>query len=263
MAKRNQQFQPNRLAQRLQKQNPNPEGVQEEIVTNPVPTPEEDDADLDPIVDVTEVKHQAGEFLERSGKLIGLLVGGLALAIGGYFAYKYLVQEPKQKQAAEQMFPAEMRFQQDSFALALTTPKAGFSGFMDVASQYSGTDAGNLAKYYAGISYLQSGQFEAAIKELEAFSPKGDVLPIVRNGALGDAYAELKNFDKALDYYKKSAGASENDALSPFFVKKAAMMCEKQGQIAEANRYYKLLKDRFPTSPEGRDAEKYVLRTTK
>jgi TolA-binding protein len=260
MAKRNQQFQPNRLAQRIQKQNP--DGVpQEEIVTNEVPAA--DDADLDPIVDVTEVRHQASDFLARSGKLIGLVVGGLALLVGGYLAYKYLVQAPKQQQAAEQMFPAEMRFQQDSFALALTNPKAGFSGFMDVASQYSGTDAGNLAKYYAGISYLQSGQFDAAVRELEAFTPKGDVLPIVRNGALGDAYSELKNFDKALEFYKKAAGASENDALSPFFVKKAGMMSEKQGQIAEANRYYKLLKDRFPTSPEGRDAEKYILRTTK
>ena len=56
-------------------------------------------------------------------------------------------------------------------------PGGGFPGFSDIVKKYGGTDAGNAALYYAGVSSLNLGQFDAAISYLEDFSPCGNLLP--------------------------------------------------------------------------------------
>ena len=38
----------------------------------------------------------------------------------------------------------------------------GKYGFIDVAAKYSGTKSGNLANYYAGVSYLQLKEYAKA-----------------------------------------------------------------------------------------------------
>jgi hypothetical protein len=42
--------------------------------------------------------------------------------------------------------------------------------------EYSGTDAGNLANYYAGIAYLNTGKYTEAIDYLSKFKSDDIVL---------------------------------------------------------------------------------------
>ena len=87
---------------------------------------------------------------------------------------------------------------QDSFILALENPGGGFEGFLDTIDNYGSTKSGNLAKYYAGISYLNLGRTEDAINYLESYRSNDDITSIMKAGALGDAYAESQSYDKAL-----------------------------------------------------------------
>jgi tetratricopeptide (TPR) repeat protein len=157
------------------------------------------------------------------------------------------------------MAQAQKQFERDSFAMALTNPGGGFSGFLDIIDNYSGTPAANLSCYYAGISYLNLGKFEVAIDYLKDFSAKGDLMPIMKNGALGDCYAELKNFDKALSYYKSAASAGNNDFLTPYYLKKVALLSQKRGDNATARDNFQKIKDKYATSTEGQEAEKYLI----
>ncbi|MEM1216287.1 MAG: tetratricopeptide repeat protein, partial [Bacteroidota bacterium] len=150
------------------------------------------------------------------------------MAVGGYLLYRQLVLQPKEKEAVQQMAQAQMQFERDSFAQALTNPAAGFPGFAELADEFSGTKAGNLSLYYAGICCLQLGQFDAAIDYLEDFSPSGDITPATKAGALGDAYSEKGDFDQALSLYNKAAGASSNTLLKAVYLKKYGMLSERQ-----------------------------------
>ncbi len=211
------------------------------------------------LIDITEVTGQASDFFEKHQRQVLIAVSALVLLVGGYLLYNNLYQKPRQKEAVEQMAQAEWQFERDSFALALANPGGGFPGFADIVKKYGGTSAGNAALYYAGISCLNLGQFDAAISYLEDFSPKGEVLPTMKDGALGDAWAEKGDLDKALSFYKKAANAKGNDVLTPYFLKKVAMLSQKQGKNDEARKSWERIKNDFPTSPEARDAEKYLI----
>jgi hypothetical protein len=45
-----------------------------------------------------------------------------------------------------------------------------------IADEYSGTDAGNLANYYAGMAYLNTGKYNEAIDYLNKFKSDDIVL---------------------------------------------------------------------------------------
>jgi tetratricopeptide (TPR) repeat protein len=214
------------------------------------------------LIDVVEAR---GNFQDLVDNNRNLILGGLAvivLVVGGWFAYNQFYKIPRQTEAIEQMYQAQVQFERDSFALALTNPGGGYIGFLDVIDNYKGTPAANLANYYAGICYLNLGQYEAAISYLKDFKAKGDVLPITKNGALGDAYAELNDLTQAMNYYQKAVNAGENDLLTPYYLKKVAMLHEKNGKPAEALKAYERIKKDYPNSADGRDIDKYIVRVT-
>lgn len=185
---------------------------------------------------------------------------GLAVVVGGWFAYKSLVVAPKQKEAVAAMWQAQMQFERDSFKLALENPGGGYDGFLALADKFSGTPAANSMNYYIGICYLQTGDFDNAIQYLEDFSPEGSLLPTMKYGALGDCYSEKKDFDKAASLYEKASEAGKNEMLSAHYLKKLGMLYEYNGKTEDARKAYEKLKKEYPLSPDGRDIDKYIYR---
>ena len=211
------------------------------------------------LVDIVEAKETAQDYFEKNKVLVLGVVGALVLIIGGYLFYDLLVKTPNENAAKEAMYRAEEQFARDSFALALENPGAGFDGFLDIIDNYPGTSAANLSKYYSGISYLNLGRFDAAIEFLNDFSPAGNVTPIMKFGALGDAYSESGDFEKALSSYKKAAD-SDNDFLTPYYLKKYGLLAERQGDTATAQESFNKIKDEYPNSAEAQDIEKYIAK---
>ena len=212
------------------------------------------------LVDIVEDMDSAQSFVDNNQQLIFGALVALVLAIGGVFAYNNFFKKPRQAEAEEQMFRAQEQFEQDSFALALANPGGGYMGLLDIIDNYGGTAAGNSAKYYAGISYLNLGKYEAAVDYLQQFKAKGSITPIMKYGAMGDAYSELQDFDSAMKYYKKAVSESENDFLTPYYLKKVGLLNERNGNFAEAQKAYQEILDNYPDSPIGRDIEKYITR---
>jgi len=211
------------------------------------------------LLDLTEAKLKATSFFEENQKIIlGVLVG-LVVVVGGWFAYSNLIKEPKEQKAMSQLWKAQMQFEQDSFVMALENPGGGYLGFLQIAKDYSGTKAGNLAKFYAGVSYLNLGNFDEALKFINDFHPAGALGPNMKYGVLGDVYSELNQMDKAIENYHKAA-ATENDLLTPYYLKKEALLLESQNQVAKALEIYKTIKSKYPNSNEALSIEKYIAR---
>jgi len=212
----------------------------------------------DTLVDIVEVRDQAQSFVDKYRNTIIGVGGILLLLAGGYMIYKKMVAEPQEAEAFDQISQAIYQFERDSFALALQNPGAGFDGFEVIVDDFGGTDAGNISRYYAGISHLNLGNFDRAIEYLEDFKPAGSVSPIMKAGALGDAYADKQDYDKALSMYKKAAGVSENQFLNSYYLKKYGMLLMHQGQIDEAQKVFDRIVKEYPNSLDASEVKKYV-----
>jgi len=214
----------------------------------------------DTLVDIVEARDNASDFLENNQMTI---FGGLALIVllfGGIFAYNQFYKIPANKAAMEGISQAQFQFEQDSFALALTNPGNGYTGFLDLIDNQGGTKAGNAAQAYAAISYLQLGEFDAAISHMNNFSPSGQVAPILKNGVLGDAYSEKNDLSQAMSYYKKAVSAGSNDMLTPYYLNKIGMLSFKQKDFQASKAAFEQIKNDYPFSQIATEAEKYLSR---
>jgi tetratricopeptide (TPR) repeat protein len=155
------------------------------------------------------------------------------------------------------MFVAQQNFEKatngvasDSlYKLALNGSEGKF-GFIKIADEYSGTDAGNLANYYAGIAYLNTGKYTEAIDYLSKFKSDDIVLSALAKGAIGDAYSQNNQPKKALESYVKAAEANKNDFTTPRFLLKAGKTALSLGNKEDALKYFTDIKDNFDAAPE-------------
>lgn len=214
----------------------------------------------DTLLDLSEARTKASSFYEKNQKIIVGVIAGLIILVGGWFVYNNMIKQPKEQKAMDQMWMAQVQFEQDSFQQALENPGGGYSGFLQIIEDYGGTKAGNLANYYAGVSYLNLGNFDAALSFLEDFEADGVVGPVMKFGTMGDAYSELNQMDKAMEYYQKAADASENELLTPYYLKKLALLHETQGAYDKALEIYRRIKSKYPNSNEALSIDKYIAR---
>lgn len=210
------------------------------------------------LLDLVETQQSLSEFIEKNQLLIIGIVAAILLSVGGFLAYKLLYQAPREKEAMEQIFQAELQFQRDSFALALNNPGGGYEGFIDIIDNYGGTRTANLAKYYAGVSYLNLGRYEDAVSYLSQYKEDGSITPTMKFGVLGDAYSEMGEFDKALSNYKKAAYTGNNEVLNPYYLKKLGMLYKRQGDQESANEAFQAIIDNYPNSSEANGIEKFI-----
>src|SRR5206468_3265814 len=148
---------------------------------------------------------------------------------------------------------------QDSVKLALSGSNQ-FAGFEKIASQYGGTKAGNLAKFYAGALALQSGDNNKAVKYLGDFSTNAPQTQARAYKLLADAYAGLGKNSEALDNYKKAAHEFEKDRpTSAEYLYLAAYFADRvANNKKEAIDLFKELKQKYSDSQFGLEADKFL-----
>lgn len=197
------------------------------------------------------------DFVAKNQKIIIGVVGAIALVTVGYLAYQKFVSAPKQEEAANEMFIAQQNFQKategvasDSLYKLSLNGSEGKFGFVKIADEYSGTDAGNLANYYAGVAYLNTGKYTEAIEYLGKFKSDDIVLNAMAIGAVGDAYSQKNQPKEALENYIKSAESDKNDFTTPRFLLKAGKTALALGNKEDALKYFTDIKDNFESSPE-------------
>lgn len=206
-----------------------------------------------------QVIAQAKDFWTRYNKPITLVSVLLILAIGGWYAYKNFVKEPKEGKAADAMFKAEEYYRMDSISLALNGD-GQFDGFLRIIDKYGGTKAGNLARFYAGDIYIRMNDNENAIKHLEKFKTSSKPVQARAYKLLGDAYADQGKNSDALSSYKKAARHYEDDETnSAEYLFYAAYFADRvMKDSKEAIALYKEIKEKFPNTQQAFDADSYL-----
>jgi len=79
-------------------------------------------------------------------------------------------------------------------------------------------------------------------------------------GSTGDAYVELKDYDKAETYFKKAADQAKNKFLSPLYLKKLGLVYEAEKNFKDADETYKKIKTDYFGSAEAQNIDEYIAR---
>ncbi len=203
---------------------------------------------------------KAQGFWQKFQKPVLIVVTAIVVVLGGWFGYNEYILKPKEEKAADALFKAQEYFAMDSSKLVLDGDGQS-KGVLYVLKNYSGTKAANLCNYYAGVSYLKLGDFNNAVKYLKDFTTDAKQVQLMAYGCLGDAYAELNKKEEAVESYKKAAHTFEKDeSNSAEYLFRAALLQESAGKTKEALDLYKELKEKFPRTEKGFQADKYIYR---
>lgn len=194
---------------------------------------------------------------KKTFTIVGTSIGVLVIAI---LAYTNFVYNPNVIKGKDTVWAAEKNLVKDSFNLALNGDDANAYGFDYTAKKYSNTPSGVLAKYGAGISALNMGDYALAVKYLKDVNESGTVMASVAKIALGDAYAELGDAEKAAKSYKEALNANTDDFSSPLALKKLGLTLEAMKMYSKALNAYKQIEIQFPFSEEARNVKKYIAR---
>ena len=207
---------------------------------------------------VEETLTKTEQFLEENYKPL-LYILGIVVVIVGLFWLGRLYLNNRNNEAQSQMYQAQRYLEMDSVNLALNGD-GNYLGFLDIASDYKYTKAGNLARYGAGICYLHLGNYEEAIEFLNKYSKQDKVIGSIAIGATGDAYVELGDIEKGISKYLEAAEFGDNSFNTPLYLMKAGELYEMNGNYAEALKIYENIKDKYPESTEGTTIDKYIAR---
>ena len=195
-------------------------------------------------------------FFEKNKKAIIIAVVAIIVIVVGAILFNNYYLETRANEASTELAKSQELFDQQQYDKALV-------GFQKVASDYSSTDAGNLAQLYIGLCQAQQGKWQEAVNALESFSSKGDqMISPAAEGALGNAYANLKQLDKAVEHLKKAAEMADNNSLSPTFLIQAGEILESQGKKDEALKLYQKVKEKYFNSMQYQNIDAYIERAS-
>ena len=211
------------------------------------------------LVDMQQAYSKTEKYIEENKKSLIIILGGILLVIGGYFAWDRLYVQPQENEALSAMFYAQQYFEADSLEKAIKGD-GQHKGFLSIADEYSVTKSANLSHYYLGVCYLRTGKFADAIAQLEQFDTDNPVLGPVATGAMGDANMELGKTEEAISLYLKAAKIGDNKFTTPIYLMKAAGAYEDSKNFENALKIYEQVKSDFPNTQEGRDIQKYIAR---
>jgi TolA-binding protein len=212
-------------------------------------------------METTQSPNVVTKVWNQYSKQLSLIALAVIALIAAWYAFQEFYQKPKEKKATEALFRAEEYYRKDSVALALNGDGQNL-GFINFIEKHKGTQAANLACFYAGSCYLKIGDNAKAITYLEKFSSDSKLTQARAYKLLGDAYADSGKNKEALDNYKKAGHQFDKDEInSPEYLFMAAYFADQiMKDNAEAIELYEEIRAKYPRSQQSFDAEKNLAR---
>lgn len=193
-----------------------------------------------------EALGKSEEFVLKNKKTITGVVLAIVVCVVAYLGYSKFILEPQNIKASKAMVVAVQNFEAGNHTESLDGDGVN-PGTRAIADEYSNTNAGNLAKAYAGLSLANQENYEEAIQYLEDFDGDDAIVAQKVKHALGNCYAHIGNTDKAISLILDAANSASNEAVTPFALRDVAAMYEQQGKTAEAVELYERIKKEYPS----------------
>ncbi len=205
------------------------------------------------------------EWVSKNQNIILYTIAAIAVIAAGLWAYTEFVKAPQEVEALaessqafnfyEQAVNATGEDQDSLYNLALEGGEGKY-GLIKIAQNYSGTDAGNLANYQAGMAYLNLGgaNYQKAIDYLTAFDGDGSIMEAYAKAGIADALVQVDQADDAVAFYNQAANVVINEFTTPKYLLKGAQAAILTGDYSTAIANLERIEEEFPDAVEAQTA---------
>lgn len=186
--------------------------------------------------------------------------GGIGIVLAIALTIGYFVHSGQQEQQAQVLLgSAEQALMNGNFERALYGDDEALTlGFIQIASNYSRTDAGNLAHYYAALAEYELGNFEESLSHLESYKSPGGILGVAPISMQGIILLELERFDEAATAFERAADWDRNSATTPYNLFEAAQAHIEAGNRQRAIDLLNTILTDYPNSQQITRAQRMI-----
>lgn len=181
---------------------------------------------------------------------------GIVLVIGliiGYFVYSHQQEE----EAQNLLGIAEESFMQGNYETALYGDEDEFTiGFEQIADNYSGTNAGNLANYYAAVSEYELGNYDEAHIHIQNFDVPDGIIGVAPISLHATILSELNRFEEAGEMFVRAAEWNQNNSTTPYNLLEAASAFREAGDTEQALQQINRILDEYSNSEQATEAKR-------
>ncbi len=137
-------------------------------------------------------------------------------------------------------------------------PGTNVLGFKEIADEYDGTDAGEIAKMYLANSYYFLGDYENAIEAYDDYD--GDIELFAASSLAGKAASQeaMGNFEEAAESYRNAYQVSDTNPSNSEYMLSAGINYLKAGDKEAARESLENLKNKYQSSSAAIEADKYI-----
>lgn len=181
---------------------------------------------------------------------------GIVLVIGliiGYFVYSHQQEE----EAQNLLGIAEESFMQGNYETALYGDEDEFTiGFEQIADNYSRTNAGNLANYYAAVSEYEMGNYEEALNYIQNFDVPDGIMGVAPISLHATILTEINRYEEAGEMFVRAADWNENNSTTPYNLLEAATAFREAGNTEQALQQINRILDEYSNSEQATEAKR-------
>ena len=191
----------------------------------------------------------------RLAQGLGVALLVLLLAIPGYIYY-HQQQTEAANQKLGQILPV---YEQGNYQQALDG-QGERAGLLTIADDYGGTEAGNLATFYAANALYQQEEYDRALTYFQRFEKGQDFIGASAYAAQAAIQENKGAFQRAGELYEQAASQYENELTAPRYLLSAGQAYEEAGDYEAALAAYERIQADYPDSEQASTAEQYQAR---
>lgn len=207
----------------------------------------------DPLI---ENYNKAANFFNENRTTILAILISVIVVVGALVSYNFYAAN--QEQEAQQLLAiAEGYYTEGDYDKAINGDSFELTyGFLAIANDYSGTEAGNLAVYYAAVSSFKLGNIEDALDYFSRYDAPEGILGVGAISFNAKLFLANGSTEKAADTFVKAANWDVNDTTTPYNLYQAAEAYFEAGNFEKARELSDQIIEEYPTSSELANAQK-------
>ncbi len=198
------------------------------------------------------------EFIYQNRTLAYGIAGAAVLVVLLLIGYIY-VQSQRGVEAQDLLGGIVLVYEQGRYQEALDGT-VDHPGLLVIAEDYGGSEAGNMARFYAADALFRLGQYDQALEYFEAFDKGNHIVGASALAGEAAIYETKGDFARAGALYRRAALQYEDGLTSPEYLHASGRSYEKAEQYQDARNAYQMIRDRFPESAHAQGIDYYLAR---